>query len=239
MKIDKTKLNVPGIYVIKNIINNKIYVGKSKNCYKRLHQHLSDLKIKSRNQNENEHLLSAFNLYGEDNFECYLLEKFEESENLEQILADRELFWMKELDSLNKDKGYNLRWDSEGKCFVSDETREKISRRIKDEWDNGIRDQHSNKMKNYWNTNPERKIQQSTIMSKNKQKYHYDIFDSDLNLIVQNGTYQDLINYGLDKSIMSSFFRNKKDEVFCKGFKVIRYKINEEIVQPDSKDSDS
>ena len=32
---------------------------------------------------------------------------------------------MKELDSLNPEKGYNLRYDSEGKCFVSEETREK------------------------------------------------------------------------------------------------------------------
>ena len=32
---------------------------------------------------------------------------------------------MKTLDSLNKEKGYNLRYDSEGKCFVQDETREK------------------------------------------------------------------------------------------------------------------
>ena len=31
---------------------------------------------------------------------------------------------MKELDSLNPEKGYNLRYDSEGKCYVSNETRE-------------------------------------------------------------------------------------------------------------------
>jgi hypothetical protein len=35
---------------------------------------------------------------------------------------------MKTLDSLNKEKGYNLRYDSEGKCFVQDETRENIDK---------------------------------------------------------------------------------------------------------------
>lgn len=34
---------------------------------------------------------------------------------------------MLELDSLNPEKGYNLRYDSEGKCFVSDETRIRLS----------------------------------------------------------------------------------------------------------------
>lgn len=38
---------------------------------------------------------------------------------------------MKELDSLNPEKGYNLRWDSQGKCFCSKETKEKIGIRAK------------------------------------------------------------------------------------------------------------
>ena len=59
MKILKENSNFPGIYVIKNSINGKIYVGKSKNCYKRLHQHLTDMKIDNRNYNENPYLLNA------------------------------------------------------------------------------------------------------------------------------------------------------------------------------------
>ena len=37
---------------------------------------------------------------------------------------------MNKLDCLNPEKGYNLRYDSEGKCYVSNETREKISNRL-------------------------------------------------------------------------------------------------------------
>ena len=162
MKIIKENCNCPGIYVIKNLINGKIYVGKSKNCYKRLHQHLSDINIDSRNYNENPHLLNAFKKYGSDNFDYYIVEKFNEEneEILEKLLAERELYWMKELDSLNKEKGYNLRYDSDGKCFCSQETSEKISNRLKKEWESGIRDGHSDKMKDYWENNEERKEQQ-------------------------------------------------------------------------------
>lgn len=40
---------------------------------------------------------------------------------------------MKELDSLNREKGYNLRYDSQGKCYVSEETSKKITNRLKQE----------------------------------------------------------------------------------------------------------
>lgn len=90
MKIIKENCNCPGIYVIKNSINGKIYVGKSKNCYYRLHQHMSDIKIDNRNRNENPHLLNAVKKYGKDNFEYYLVEKFNiDDPDLEKILAER------------------------------------------------------------------------------------------------------------------------------------------------------
>lgn len=133
IKIEDSK---PGIYVIKNLINNKVYVGKSKNIYKRLHQHKSDIKIDNRNYNENPHLLNSIKKYGIDNFDYYVIEYIDESldtESIEMILSERELFWMKDLDCLNKEKGYNLRYDSKGKCYVSDETKIKISNRLKKE----------------------------------------------------------------------------------------------------------
>lgn len=93
MKIIKENCDFPGIYVIKNLINNKVYVGKSKNCYKRLHQHLTDIKIDNRNYNENPHLLNSFKKYGNENFDYYIAEKFNEFEdNIEVILSERELY---------------------------------------------------------------------------------------------------------------------------------------------------
>lgn len=231
MKIIKEELNCPGIYVIKNLINGKIYVGKSKNCYKRLHQHLSDIKIDDRNYNENPHLLNAFKKYGNNNFECYILEKFDITDtNLEKILSERELYWMKELDSLNKDKGYNLRYDSEGKCFCSEETKEKISIRAKHDWENGCHDNHSDKLKEYWKNNENRKLQQSKIMSKLKSKYLYIIYDKTGNLITDSGTIETLKELNINKSVYSSFYRSKSNTVTTKGYTVTRIN-NKDIVQ--------
>lgn len=48
MKINKFDLNKSGIYCIRNIINNKVYIGKSKNIYNRITQHIYLLRNKSK-----------------------------------------------------------------------------------------------------------------------------------------------------------------------------------------------
>ena len=238
MKILKENCNCPGIYVIKNSINGKIYVGKSKNCYKRLHQHLTDIKIENRNYNENIHLLNSFKKYGDENFEYYLVERFDESlENLENILSERELYWMKELDSLNREKGYNLRWDSQGKCYCSDETKEKIGKRAKKDWENGCHANHSDKLKEYWKDNTERRKQQSKLMSETKTKWIYTIYDPEGNLITDNGNYNTLKDLGIASGALCAFSTKKCDDIITKKYRVIR-KSNKEIVQTDEKSSE-
>lgn len=54
-----------GIYRIKNIINNKSYVGQSKNLLDRKKQHFYYLR---KNKHKNRHLQNAYNKYGEENF---------------------------------------------------------------------------------------------------------------------------------------------------------------------------
>ena len=234
MKINKENCNCPGIYVIKNLINGKVYVGKSKNCYKRLHQHLSDIKIENRNYNENPHLLNAFKKYGDDNFDYYIVERFDICDNLELILAERELYWMKELNSLDREKGYNLRYDSQGKCFCSNETRKKVGERAKKDWENGCHSDHSEKLKKYWEGNDERKKQQSQLFSKLKTKYIYTIYSPEGDLITENGTINDLKELKLDKAAFSAFSKKKSDDVICKKYRVIR-RSNKDIVQSSEK----
>lgn len=117
-----------GIYVIQNNINSKRYVGKAKDIYKRIMQHVTQLNVKSKD--ENRHLINAWHKYGRNNFTYYVVEYvYEESlELLEQKLKERELFWIQKLDTVNKLYGYNMRLDSEGKCIVSNETREQCSK---------------------------------------------------------------------------------------------------------------
>lgn len=220
MKILKENSNFPGIYVIKNSINGKIYVSKSKNCYKRLHQHMTDIKIDNRNYDENPHLLNAVKKYGEDNFEYYLVEKFDiKDSNLEQLLTEKELYWMKELDSLNPNKGYNLRWDSKGKCFCSEETKEKIGIRAKKDWENGCHKDHSDKLKEYWKDNNKRKTQQSELMSKNLTKWTYTIYNSNGDLIAENILYKELDLLGF-KNVIATFNKKKINDVIFKNIEL-------------------
>ena len=51
-----------GIYFIRNKINNKIYVGSSKNLYNREKEHFSDLR---KGKHHNIYLQRAYDKYGE------------------------------------------------------------------------------------------------------------------------------------------------------------------------------
>ena len=75
MKINKFDLNKSGIYCIRNIVNNKVYIGKSKNIYNRITQHIYLLRNKSKD--ENRYLINAWHKYGEDKFEYFVLEYLE------------------------------------------------------------------------------------------------------------------------------------------------------------------
>lgn len=79
-KITK-ELKVSGIYCIENTVNNKTYIGSSKNIYQRLLKHFALLR---HNKHQNSHLQNAWNKYGEDNFRWFIIE-FCDIEKLEQL----------------------------------------------------------------------------------------------------------------------------------------------------------
>jgi len=205
-----------GIYCIRNLVNNKVYIGKSGNIYKRIHQHLYDLKNKRKH--ENKHLLNSWYKYGNENFEYIILEKTEG----ELETAKRELYWMKIFQSLDRSKGYNLRSDSDSKMICNIETKQLISKRLKKEWSNGVRKNHGKKLSDNWKSTPERNQIQSKIMSKALTKYFYKI---DNELI----SYQQLNDKGYKNAIIS-FHRNKSNIITFKGILIERVKI-EDIVQ--------
>ena len=212
-----------GIYCIRNIVNNKVYIGKSKNIYQRIIQHKHLLKIKSKD--ENEYLINSYHKYGDKNFEYFVLEFLEYNENL---VSEREIYWMKIYDSLNPSKGYNLRRDSNSRMVVHQKTREKITNRLRREWAEGIRKEHSQKLSNNWKLTPERNEKQSKIMSKNLTKYEYFLYDLEDNFI-EKCNYQRLIELQL-KNCIASFYRKKSNRVKYKTFFIKRVRI-EDIVR--------
>jgi len=75
-----------GIYQIHNLVNDMIYIGRTKNIIQRRRKHFSMLKS---GNHWNKHLQAAFNKYGEENFSFEILEECSESE-----LADREQYYI-------------------------------------------------------------------------------------------------------------------------------------------------
>lgn len=68
-----------GIYSIRNVINNNVYIGSAVNFIKRKNNHFNCL---SKNKHKNIHLQRAYNKYGKDNFEFEIISYVEDKTKL-------------------------------------------------------------------------------------------------------------------------------------------------------------
>jgi len=91
---------ITGIYKILNKINNKIYIGSATNIKKRWRDHKWYLK---QNKHHNLHLQSAWNKYGEENFEFTIIL---ECTIDELIIKEKEFIIL--FKSKNSNHGYNI-----------------------------------------------------------------------------------------------------------------------------------
>lgn len=89
-----------GVYLIKNKINGKCYVGASKDIYARWKGHQYESNCPGQ-KGYNKALYRAFRKYGIDNFHFAVLE---ECKTVEEAF-DREPYWIEEYNSLTE--GYN------------------------------------------------------------------------------------------------------------------------------------
>ena len=64
-------------------------------------------------------------------------------------------------DSINPNKGYNIRQDIDGHCICADSTREIKRKQTSEQWKLGLRAGHSDKLKNYWKDNYDRRKQKN------------------------------------------------------------------------------
>jgi group I intron endonuclease len=143
-----------GIYQILNKINGKKYVGSSKDIRYRWNQsHRPQLRS---GNHCNRHLQSAWNKYGEENFEFKKLESCDE-----KILLEREGYWIEKTKSWERENGYNLTRIVDGKQVLSEET---ISKRTE-----------AVKLKDYWTTGTNAEIIECYKNGKSKNQIAIDL----------------------------------------------------------------
>jgi len=113
-----------GIYRIINSVNGNIYIGSSVDLIRRRKQHFIALL---NNKHFNNHLQSAYNKYGECNFEFEVIENIDFCEDLQEKLLEREQYY---LDLLKPE--YNIcRIAGSFGMQQTEETKHKISNSTK------------------------------------------------------------------------------------------------------------
>jgi hypothetical protein len=155
--------------------------------------------------------------YGVDSFEMFPLEFVDE-----ELISERELWWMKHLNSLSRHKGYNLRSDSSSGMHVHDETRKKISNRIRKEWEDGKRDGHSEKLKESWKNRD--RVAQGKTLSTTLTKYSYVVTYEDGH--IEYCSYKELQGKGLS-NVIAKFHKKKSNLEIFKNVTIERIFIHE------------
>lgn len=104
-------MKISGIYLIRNKINDKIYIGQSLDINNRLYKHKYHLK---NNTHTNSYLQSSFKKYGEKNFEFKKLfeldNELEDVQFVQFLLDELEILAIKELKTLIQENGFNIQY---------------------------------------------------------------------------------------------------------------------------------
>lgn len=175
-----------GIYKIENLINGKIYIGKSVNIEKRFRTHINDSF--NANKPEYNHLIhKAIRKYKVENFSFDIIEECDENE-----LNSREMYWIHTYDCCvldGRNKGYNMTRGGEGSSSID-------VYKVYELWDNGLSiseiadvlhcDRHaiSVRVKEYKQyTQDEHKSRRYDLVSKSQQKEicQYDLIGNFIN----------------------------------------------------------
>jgi group I intron endonuclease len=159
------------IYKITNKINNKIYIGKSKDPDKRFKRHLYVSEHPNTGPNQFQPIHAALAKYGSNNFNLEIIDEC----MLEGEIFDKEIYWISYYKSNMKkypNIGYNLTDGGEGHSGLSPSlaTRKKISQANSGE-NNGMFDNtHSHKTREQMSKSQSFRSNRDPLSDEHKQK---------------------------------------------------------------------
>lgn len=108
---------ISGVYLIRNKLTGKCYVGVSVNIYSRWRQH----KYWAKNKCVVSLITKSIKKNGVENFEFSIIEECEK-----ELFEEKERYWIKKYDSVLN--GYNLTYGGNLRKVLSDETKTKMSK---------------------------------------------------------------------------------------------------------------
>lgn len=111
-----------GIYRIRNLVNDKCYVGSTKNFNRRRGEHF---RLLVKNKHWNSHLQWSYNKYSPENFVFEILEQLP---YVKESILSRENCWINQLNS--KKNGFNIADASFGDQLSNHPNREEIIKKI-------------------------------------------------------------------------------------------------------------
>ena len=205
------------IYKITNVKTNLIMIGSTINLYNRVNHYRNDINKDNPLKHYNREFLNDIINYGINSFIVDIIEEFDSITNIE--LKNKETNYIIKYNSNNPNIGYNIRLDINGKYICANSTKYLKSTQTKEQWVKGIRDSHSNTMKEYWKDNQERKDNQSNVMKKALTRFNYNVYNMKNEIIYSNIDYKQLNSLGYRYALQG----------FCKADKE-KLKTNKSII---------
>lgn len=197
------------IYSITNKLNGKMYIGQTMNFKKRKKDHICSAregKIKT-------HLYISMREYGIDNFKFEIIEDNIDNDKLNE----RETYYIKKYDTYHK--GYNMTYGGENITKNNPKVKEKISKIIKKQWEDGFYD--------YRKTNIQKamEVAHKNASKRTKEMWKNEELKKRISKKIGEKLSKPIIAYNENEEILFTSYTKAVEYLKDKGYKAYKEEI--------------